>query len=204
MDDKAIVYIVDDDEAVRDGVEDLVQGMDLGSQCFASAEAFIKAPKSSGPCCLLLDIRMPGMTGMELLAELATEGTNIPTIIVSGHGDISMAVEAMKTGAVDFIEKPFKEQDLWIRIKKALKAWEDLAQNRAQRTALQGKLSLLNVKEREVLRYLITGETDKQIAIRLGIGRRAIAFHRTNILDKMAAANVVELTSWLAHLDISP
>jgi len=203
MDDKAIVYIVDDDEAVRDGIEDLVQTMGMESQGFASAEDYQKAQKPDRPSCLLLDIRMPEMTGMELLTRLAAEGNGIPTIMVSGHGDISLAVEAMKTGATDFIEKPFKEQDLWIRIKKALKEWEDLSQTRAHRAEVQDKLAHLNAKEREVLRLLIVGETDKQIAIRLGVGRRAIAFHRTNILDKMAAANVVELTSWLARLDIS-
>ena len=141
---------------------------------------------------------------MELLSKLAAEGTPIPTIMVSGHGDIAMAVEAINDGAVDFIEKPFREQDLWIRIKRALKHSADLVKTRAEQADLQDKLSRLNPKECEVLRFLVVGETDKQIAWRIGLSRRAIASHRASILRKMAAANVIELTSWLARFGISP
>ncbi len=204
MDDKPIVFVVDDDDAVREGISDLVESMDLESQCFASAEDFAQMYRPGKPACLLLDVRMPGMSGMELLSILAEEETFIPTIIVTGHGDIPMAVEALKIGAVDFVEKPFREQDLWMKIKKALSSSIDFKNTQTQLTDLKNKLLSLTSKEREVLRSLVAGQADKQIANELNMSRRAVAYHRANILDKIKVSSVVELVSLLASLNISP
>lgn len=203
MNENQIVFIVDDDQAIREGISDLVEGMGLEVQCFSSAEEFEQSYKTGRPDCLLLDVRMRGISGMELLTKLAKENTYIPTIIVTGHGDIAMAVEALNTGAVDFIEKPFREHDLWLKIKKAFAIGAASRDTRRQRTDLKNKLSLLSSKERQVLKLLITGQVDKQIAIELDISRRTAAFHRTRILEKMAPLSIIELAALLARLDIS-
>ncbi len=203
MNENQIVFIVDDDPAIREGISDLVEGMGLEVQCFSSAEEFEQSYESGRPDCLLLDVRMRGMSGMELLTKLAKENTYIPTIIVTGHGDIAMAVEALNTGAVDFIEKPFREHDLWLKIKKAFAIGAASRDTQRQWTDLKNKLSLLSSKERQVLKLLITGQVDKQIAIELDISRRTAAFHRTRILEKMAPLSIIKLAALLARLDIS-
>ncbi len=204
MDQKSVVYIVDDDEAVREGISDLVLSMGLEVQSFAAAEEFMLAYAPGKPACLLLDVRMSGMSGMELLSKLADEDILLPTIMVTGHGDIPMATEALRMGAVDFVEKPFREQNLLTSIKRALASGEAVRDAQAQRTDLKNKLSLLTVKERQVLQSLVAGKTDKQIANEIGVTRRAAAFHRTNILEKMATTSIVELAASLARVDISP
>ncbi len=203
MNENQIVFIVDDDPAIRESISDLVEGMGLEVQCFTSAEEFEQSYRAGRPDCLLLDVRMRGMSGMELLTKLAKENTYIPTIIVTGHGDIAMAVEALNTGAVDFIEKPFREHDLWLKIKKAFAIGAASRDTQRQRADLKNKLSLLSSKEREVLSLLIAGQVDKQIAIELDISRRTAAFHRTRILEKMASLSIIELAALLARLDIS-
>ncbi len=204
MDENSVVYVVDDDEAVREGISDLVQGMGLISRSFAAAEEFMLAYTPGKPACLLLDVRMPGMSGMELLSKLADKDILLPTVMVTGHGDIPMVTEALRMGAVDFMEKPFREQNLWTSIKRALANGEAHRNAQAQRADLKNKLSLLTAKERRVLQLLVTGKVDKQIANEIGVTRRAAAFHRANILEKMAAASVVELAASLARADISP
>lgn len=203
MNENQIVFVVDDDQAIREGISDLVEGMGLEVQCFSSAEEFEQSYRPGRPDCLLLDVRMRGMSGMELLTKLAKENTHIPTIIVTAHGDITMAVEALNTGVVDFIEKPFREHDLWLKIKKAFAIGAASRDTQRQWTDLKNKLSLLSSKEREVLRLLIAGQVDKQIAIELDISRRTAAFHRTRILEKMAPLSIIELAALLARLDIS-
>lgn len=203
MNENQIVFIVDDDPTIREGISDLVEGMGLEVQCFSSAEAFEQSYRPGRPDCLLLDVRMRGMSGMELLTKLAKENTYIPTIIVTGHGDITMAVEALNTGAVDFIEKPFREHDLWLKIKKAFAIGAASRDTQRQWTDLNNKLSLLSSKEREVLKLIIAGQVDKQIAIELDISRRTAAFHRTRILEKLAPLSIIELAALLARLDIS-
>jgi FixJ family two-component response regulator len=203
MDENQIVFVVDDDQAIREGISDLVESMGMEVQCFASAEEFEQSYEPGRPNCLLLDVRMPGMSGMELLTRLAQEEIYIPTIIVTGHGDISIAVEALKTGAVDFIEKPFRGHDLWLKIKEAFAVGAASRDKQSRRADLKSKLSLLTSKERGVLRLLVTGRTDKQVAVELDISRRAVAFHRARILGKIAPLSIIESTALLARLDIS-
>lgn len=203
MVEQAIVYVVDDDEAIRDGISDLVESMGLKSQVFASAEEFLQVYSASGPACLILDVRMAGMSGLELQQTLAEREIDIPVIIVTGHGDIPMAVEAMDKGAVDFIEKPFREQALWKSVKKALTVAAESANIKAGKTELKKTLTLLSSKELEVAKLLVTGKVDKQIATELGVSRRAVAFHRADILRKMEVSSVVELASLISKMNIS-
>jgi two-component system response regulator FixJ len=203
MSENGTVYIVDDDEAVRDVISNLVKDMGLESQAFCSAEDFLSSYKRTGTDCLVLDVRMAGMSGMELLEILAKEKIAIPVILVTGHGDIPMAVEALQSGAVDFIEKPFREQTLWEKISKALKTSDDAYNFDSDRQNLETKISLLTKKESEIFKYILAGKTDKQIGNDLDCARRTAAFHRGNLLEKLEFKTVVELAKTMTRLNIS-
>jgi FixJ family two-component response regulator len=177
--------------------------MDLQAMCFASAEEFLASYERRGTDCLVLDVRMAGMSGMDLLAKLSDENIPIPVILISGHGYIAMAVEALKKGAIDFVEKPFREQVLWEKIKKALEISDNAYNLNCDRRELTEKLTLLTDKETEVLKCLLAGKTDKQIANDLDVARRTAAFHRGNILEKLESTSIVELAKTVSKLDIS-
>ncbi len=200
--ENGMVFIVDDDEALRDCIADLVRETGLQACCFGSAEEFLQSYKPSGLDCLLLDVRMPGMGGLELLANLTEQDIGIPVIIVTGYGDIQMAVNALQLGAIDFIEKPFRAQRLWESIRKGLKASGDQASRRAQRKEVQTSLSELTPKEKHVVKLLLEGNSDKEIATVLEVSRRAIAFHRNAILEKLGFDSVVKMAATLAKLNI--
>lgn len=202
MSGKATVYIIDDDEAVRNGIADLVKEMGAEVQTFSLAEEFLNSYQHQENACLVLDIRMPGMSGLELLEELNKQGIYIPTIIISGHGDIPMAVDAVKKGAVNFIEKPFREHVLWENIKKALEGSSELHRLSLERAKIKENISKLTPKDREIMELLVSGMSDKEIAHQIKISRRAVAFHRTAILRKLEISTVVELANLSAKLDI--
>jgi two-component system, LuxR family, response regulator FixJ len=199
----SIVHVVDDDQSVREGIAHLVEDMGLIAKTYPSAENFLASFTPTRSECLVLDIRMPGMSGIELLKKLSEEKYNISTIIVTGHGDIPMAVEAMERGAVGFIEKPFREQALWEKIRKALDIAASSVTIEIERQELMHKLSLLTDRERYVLRSLLHGQSDKEIAIQLGIVRRSVAFHRANIFEKLGTSNMIELTKLISKLALS-
>jgi two-component system response regulator FixJ len=203
MDKDSVVHVVDDDKAVRDSIANLVEDMGLKVKTYSSAEEFLASYQNSGVECLLLDIRMPRMGGMELLMKLSEKKYRIPTVIVTGHGDIPMAVEAMQKGAVDFIEKPFREQILQEKIQSALKMAGDAENIQIERQKLTQKLLLLTDRERCVLKSLLQGNSDKEIATQLGVTRRAAAFHRAHIFEKLETTNLVELSKSISMLDIS-
>jgi FixJ family two-component response regulator len=193
MGEQPTVFVIDDDKAVREGIVDLVRAMDLQVQAFARAEEFLEANTVGQPGCLVLDVRMPGMSGLSLQRRLAEQDIRIPIIIITGHGDVPMAVEAMKDGAIDFIEKPFREQVLWDSITRALERAERRRCQRAAAEAFEEKATLLTDREREVMEFLVGGKADKEIAQKLGISTRAIAFHRVHIFEKLAVESTVEL-----------
>lgn len=203
MNEDATVYVVDDDQAVRETITRFVEDMGPKSRACSSAEEFLASYNCTGPNCLILDVRMAGMSGMELLTKLSDENVHIPTILVTGHGDISMAVEALKKGAVDFVEKPFREQLLWEKIKKALEISANSNRIHLERDRLMEKVSLLTDKELGVLKHLLAGKTDKQIAIDMDFTRRTAAHHRASILEKLQAASLIELAKSLTTFDIS-
>ena len=190
---KGTVYVVDDDEAVRDSLQWLLEGKDYRVRCYDSAESFISRYDSREVACLIADIRMGGMTGLELQDRLIERRSPLPIVFITGHGDVPMAVNTMKKGAMDFIQKPFKEDDLVSLVERMLdSARESFSehQNAANRDAL---LSKLTGREAQVLERIVAGRLNKQIADDLGISIKTVEAHRANIMEKLNANTVADL-----------
>jgi two-component system, LuxR family, response regulator FixJ len=188
-----IVFIVDDDEAVRGSLRLLMKSVGLVPHAFGSAREFLAQYQATQPGCLVLDVRMPEMSGLELQEELNTQGAVIPVIFITGHGDVPMAVEAMQAGAFDFLQKPFRDQDLIDRIQKALE--KDRA-NRAmlnERSVIREHLDSLTPREREVLSLLTSGKPNKVMAADLGVSQRTVEIHRARVMEKMGADSLAQL-----------
>jgi len=197
-----IVFIIDDDEPVREGLAELVRTIKLNARTFATADEFLDAYDPAPPGCLLLDVRLPGMSGLRLQEELRTRGIDLPVIFISGHGDVPMAVEAMKKGAFDFLEKPVGDQALLDRINAALAEDQPRRQARAAARSLQQKLALLTAREREVLELLKAGMSTKGITKALGISAKTAQVHRTQILEKLQVESVPALLTLLHRMNM--
>lgn len=187
------VYVVDDDDAVRGALEALLGSVRLDCASFGSAEAFLAASTPAMRGCLLLDVRMPGMSGLELQRLLRDRGIVMPVVIITGHGDVPMAVRALKAGACDFIEKPFNEQDLLDRIQKYLKDDHDYWQGRRARDEAAARFAQLTPREIEVMELIAAGNHTKRIAAQLDIQGRTVDVHRFNIMRKVGARTLAEL-----------
>ncbi|NDC60696.1 MAG: DNA-binding response regulator [Betaproteobacteria bacterium] len=190
---KGNVYIVDDDEAVRDSLQWLLEGKDYRVRCFDSAETFLSRYDPREVACLIIDIRMPGISGLELQDRLLERKSPLPIVFITGHGDVPMAVNTMKKGAMDFIPKPFKEEELLSVVERMLEqAREAFAdqQHAANRDALMGKLT---ARESQVLERIVAGRLNKQIADDLGISIKTVEAHRANIMEKLNANTVADL-----------
>jgi FixJ family two-component response regulator len=187
------VFIVDDDEAVRESLGLLLESVDQGSKCFASGTEFLEAYSDDMAGCIVLDIRMPGMNGMELQKKLNEANSILPIIFVTGHGDVPMAVEAMQHGAVDFIQKPYREQDLLDKINQALNLDEQQRASLREKQQIIKRIDTLTPREFEVMDMMIDGNANKVIAIDLGISQRTVEIHRSRVMEKMN-------THSLAHL----
>lgn len=188
-----LVYVVDDDEAVRDSLKWLLEGNRYAVSCFSSAEAFLNAYDPLRLACLILDVRMPGMSGLELQEHLSAQGQALPILFITGHGDVPMAVSTMKKGAADFIEKPFNEAELRTAVERMLaeaRAKFDTNRESRERSAL---LSRLTAREQQVLECIVGGRLNKQIADDLSISIKTVEAHRANIMDKLNAATVADL-----------
>lgn len=193
MDLKPTVYIVDDDDAVRESLELLLDSVDQQAKSFDSAQAFLDSYNPDMLGCIVLDIRMPGMNGMELHKELNRLGSILPIIFVTGHGDVPMAVEAMQHGAVDFVQKPYREQELLDKINQALALDTKQRASLLEKQDIKKHLATLTARENEVLDELVEGKANKVIAAELGISQRTVEIHRARVMEKMA-------THSLAHL----
>ncbi|MDY0356209.1 MAG: response regulator [Sedimentisphaerales bacterium] len=193
-----IVFVVDDDEAICQSLRLLIEDIGLAVRTFSGARQFLDHYDSSQPGCLVLDVRMSGMSGIELQARLNELNVAIPTIIITGHGDVPMAVETMKAGAIDFIEKPFRDQVLLDSVQRAIELDRRIRATREHTRGFQSRIEGLTRRERQVMDLLILGKSNKVIAYELGISSKTVDFHRTNILDKAEVASVVELVR-LAH-----
>lgn len=190
---KPLVYVVDDDEAVRDSLSLLFESEALEAEAFASARAFLDKLDRTRPGCIVADVRMPGMSGVELLEKLQAEQAAIPIILITGHGDVPMAVSTMKKGAADFIEKPFDQNALKALVEKMLvRAREDAAQLERRRINA-ALLARLTPREQQVLERIVAGRLNKQIADDLGISIKTVEAHRANIMDKLKAGTVADL-----------
>ncbi len=193
MQHEPMVHIVDDDEAVRDALSLLMQAEDIPSQTYASAEEFLDQHAQFKLGCLLLDVRMPGMNGLELLDLLKQQDVSIPVIFISGHGDVSMAVKAMKAGASDFIEKPFDNEHLLNLVSICLVDSVSLNNSTQLRHELEAKVASLTKREREVMELLVDGKQNKVIAKELNISTRTVELHRSRVMEKLHAHSLSEI-----------
>lgn len=199
-----IIYIVDDDPAVRDAIAFLVGSVGYRHRLCASALELLRALDDSRPSCLVLDVRLPGLSGLELQRELAERKSTARIVFISGHGDIPKAVRAIQLGAVDFLEKPFDDQMLLDRIGEALAASDEELRRRASRASLERRLGGLTERERDVLRLLIGGKTSKVIASALDISAKTVENHRHNIMTKAGVASAAQLIAWATEADKLP
>lgn len=198
---KPVVFIVDDDEAVRDGLGQLMESINLKVKVFSSAQEFLDFYEAPDPGCLLLDVRMPGMSGVKLQDTLAERNINLPIIFISGHGDLPLAVEAVKKGAVDFLEKPVGDQVLLDRVQEALAKDAELRECQAQQQVVLDKLVLLTNRERQVLDLMREGKPSKTIAFELGLSRKTVEVHRAHVMGKMNVESLAELMAILSKMD---
>lgn len=189
----ATIFIVDDDEAIRDSLDMLLRTVDLNTTTFGSGDEFLEAYDPGWEGCILLDIRMPGTSGMEVQKRLAESGCSIPIIFITGHGDIPMAVEAMHIGAFDFIQKPFRDQDLLDRIDQALTTSDEQEQQSARKKTVQNQFQTLTPREQEVMQFVVHGSANKVIAMDLGVSQRTVEIHRARVMEKMQARSLAEL-----------
>jgi len=198
------VFIIDDDRGMRQAIQDLVESVGLRAEAFATGQDFLGKQLSDSPSCLVLDVRLPQLSGLDFQRQLADTGVQIPIIFITAHGDIPMSVRALKSGAVEFLTKPFRDQDLLDAIQQALQ--RDSAA-RAQQTeihALEQRLQSLTVREREVMTLVVSGMLNKQIAAELGASEATVKIHRGHVMEKMQAGSIVELVRMADKLKVSP
>jgi FixJ family two-component response regulator len=192
-DDSPIIYLVDDDEAVRDSLGMLFKSIGVKHEAYASALSFLERYNPARHSCLVADIRMPGLSGLELQQRLNDQRAEIPVIFITGHGDVPMAVAAMKSGAADFIQKPFRDQDLIDRINKALARDLERRKGRAEQDEIRGRIALLTPRENEVMLRVVRGQANKVIAMDLGVSQRTVELHRARVMKKLRMRSVAEL-----------
>lgn len=187
------VFIVDDDEAVRDSLELLVSTVGETTRAFASADAFLEHYEPQMAGCLLLDVRMPGMSGLELQERLAEIGSILPIVFITGHGDVEMAVHAMQAGAVDFLQKPFRDEELLRAIRRAIAADRKNREILEKRQQILQRLEKLTPREHEVMERVVQGQANKVVAIDLGVSERTVEIHRSRVMSKMEASSLAHL-----------
>jgi RNA polymerase sigma factor (sigma-70 family) len=190
---QATVFVVDDDPAINEAVADLVELIGLKASTYTSAAEFLDDFQPSGPACLVLDIRMPGMSGLELQRKLAEAQRSVPVVVITGHGDVRMAVEAMKLGAIEFLEKPFRAQELCDSIQKAIRVDEENWQRRQRQEQAEQTYERLTSAERQVMELVVAGKTNKMIAEELGLSVRAIEDRRARMMKKLGVETRAEL-----------
>ena len=197
-----VVFVVDDDASMRESLKNLTRSVGLRVEAFASAQEFLRAKRSDEPGCLVLDVRMPGLSGLDLQKRMAETGTDLPIIFLTGHGDIPMSVRAMKAGAVEFLTKPVREQDLLDAIQQALERDRAMRHQRTNTEHLRGRFDLLTAKEREVMGKVAAGLLNKQIAGELGMSETTVKIHRHQVMEKMRAGSLAELVRMADRLGL--
>jgi two-component system response regulator FixJ len=196
------VHVIDDDDALRDSLTFLLRAAKLHVQSYASAVAFLDALPDIGAGCIITDVRMPGLTGIDLLRRLKELKAAVPVIVITGHGDVALAVEAMKSGAADFLEKPFDDDVLMASVQSALSRQDAQAKRHSERAEIENRLAALSSRERDVLGGLVAGRANKQIAFDLGISPRTVEIYRANLMTKMQAASLSDLVRMALIVEI--
>lgn len=199
----SVVFVIDDDASVRDSLKSLFESVGLHVQLFGSADTFLQSERPDVPCCLVLDIRLPGLSGLEFQSELAKTGTDVPIIFITGHGDIPMSVQAMKAGAVEFLTKPCRDQELLDAVRLAIEGHRTRRKEDKHIAILRGQFASLTAREKEVVGFVTAGLLNKQIAAELDISEVTVKMHRGNIMRKMQARSLADLVRMADLLGVS-